>query len=198
MKDQNNLSRDTMWKATVSCDSAYDGIFFYAVKTTGIFCRPSCKSKVPNYENVSFFSNAQEAQRSGYRPCKRCRSDLNIKIYDPFECVVEDTMRLIKNNYVQNMSLNEIASRVGVSRFHLNRIFKERTGYTPRIYLERIRVKKAKELLMTTVFNSTEIGYQTGYQSVSSFYNAFKRNTGFSPSQFRAFHSGNTVNQELD
>lgn len=55
MKDQNNLSRDTMWKATVSCDSAYDGIFFYAVKTTGIFCRPSCKSKVPNYENVSFF-----------------------------------------------------------------------------------------------------------------------------------------------
>ncbi|EFI64919.1 AraC family transcriptional regulator [Bacillus cereus] len=103
-----------------------------------------------------------------------------------------------KNNYVQNMSLNEIASRVGVSRFHLNRIFKERTGYTPRIYLERIRVKKAKELLLTTVFNSTEIGYQTGYQSVSSFYNAFKRNTGFSPSQFRAFHSGNTVNQELD
>ncbi|MGU3458600.1 Ada metal-binding domain-containing protein [Bacillus sp. D48C] len=101
MKDQNNLSRDTMWKATVSCDSAYDGIFFYAVKTTGIFCRPSCKSKVPNYENVSFFSNAQEAQRAGY-------------------------------------------------------------------------------------------------QSVSSFYNAFKRNTGFSPSQFRAFHSGNTVNQELD
>lgn len=103
-----------------------------------------------------------------------------------------------KNNYVQNMSLNEIASRVGVSRFHLNRSFKERTGYTPRIYLERIRVKKAKELLLTTVFNSTEIGYQTGYQSVSSFYNAFKRNTGFSPSQFRAFHSGNTVNQELD
>ncbi|MRS08895.1 AraC family transcriptional regulator [Bacillus anthracis] len=96
------------------------------------------------------------------------------------------------------MSLNEIASRVGVSRFHLNRIFKERTGYTPRIYLERIRVKKAKELLLTTVFNSTEIGYQTGYQSVCSLYNAFKRNTGFSPSQFRAFHSGNTVNQELD
>ncbi len=199
MKDQNNLSRDTMWKATVSCDSAYDGIFFYAVKTTGIFCRYLLASlRFLIMKMYPFFSNAHEAQRAGYRPCKRCRSDLNIKIYDPFECVLEDTMRLIKNNYVQNMSLNEIASRVGVSRFHLNRIFKERTGYTPRIYLERIRVKKAKELLLTTVFNSTEIGYQTGYQSVSSFYNAFKRNTGFSPSQFRAFHSGNTVNQELD
>ncbi|MFZ4451087.1 bifunctional transcriptional activator/DNA repair enzyme AdaA [Salibacterium aidingense] len=195
MKDPNNLSKDTMWKATVTCDSAYDRIFFYAVKTTGIFCRPSCKSKVPNCENVSFFSNINEVQRAGYRPCKRCRPDLNIKIYDPFESVLEDTMRLIKNNYVHNMSLHEIASRVGVSRFHLNRIFKERTGYTPRIYLEKIRVKKAKELLLTTELNCMEIGYQTGYQSISSFYHAFKRNTGLSPGRFRTYHTENTVNQ---
>lgn len=193
MEDQNKLSKDTMWKATVLCDSAYDGIFFYAVSTTGIFCRPSCRSKVPNCENVSFFPNVNEAHSAGYRPCKRCRPDLNIKTYDPFESLLEDTKRLIKNNYVQNMSLHEIASRVGVSRFHLNRIFKERTGYTPRIYLEKIRVNEAKELLLTTNLNSTEIGYQIGYQSVSSFYNAFKQNTGSSPSQFRTYHTGNTV-----
>lgn len=143
MKDQNNLSRDTMWKATVSCDSAYDGIFFYAVKTTGIFCRPSCKSKVPNYENVSFFQMRTKLKGQAIVHAKM-PINLNIKIYDPFECVLEDTMRLIKNNYVQNMSLNEIASRVGVSRFHLNRIFKERTGYTPRIYLERIELRKQR------------------------------------------------------
>lgn len=187
-----------MWNATVQCDSTYDGIFFYAVKTTGIFCRPSCKSKVPNGENVSFFKNADEAQRAGYRPCKRCRPDLILNNYDPLESVLEDTMRLIKNNYAHNMSLHEIASRVGVSRFHLTRVFKERTGCTPRVYLEKVRVKKAKELLLTTVFNSTEIGYQVGYQSISSFYNAFKRNTGFSPSQFRAYHSGSTIKPELD
>ncbi|MEH7379980.1 bifunctional transcriptional activator/DNA repair enzyme AdaA [Bacillus sp. JJ1533] len=198
MKDQNNLSKDIMWQATVSCDQAYDGIFFYAVKTTGIFCRPSCKSKVPNRENVSFFLNANEAQSAGYRPCKRCQPDLNIKTYDPFESLLEDTKRLIKNNYAQNMTLHEISSRVGVSRFHLNRIFKERTGYTPRIYLEKIRVNEAKELLLTTNLNSTEVGYQIGYQSVSSFYNAFKRNTGLSPSQFRACHNGNYVNHEYD
>jgi len=198
MKDQNNLSKETMWQATVSCDPAYDGIFFYAVKTTGIFCRPSCKSKVPNCENVSFFPNENEAQNAGYRPCKRCRPDLNIKAYDPFESLLEDTKRLIKNNYVQNMPLHEIASRVGVSRFHLNRIFKERTGYTPRTYLEKIRVNEARRLLLTTNLNSTEVGYQTGYQSVSAFYNAFKRNTGFSPIQYRAYHNGNNINQELD
>ncbi len=187
-----------MWKATISCDPAYDGIFFYAVKTTGVFCRPSCKSKIPNCENVSFFSNANEAQRAGYRPCKRCRPDLDIKVYDPFESVLEDTIRLIKNNYVQTMPLHEIATRVGISPFHLNRIFKERTGDTPRKYVEKMRVEKAKELLLTTVCNSTEIGYQIGYQSISSFYNAFKRNTGLSPSQFRASHTGKTVNKELD
>ncbi|MBE1556887.1 bifunctional transcriptional activator/DNA repair enzyme AdaA [Sporosarcina limicola] len=196
MKDQNNLSKDTMWKATISCDPAYDGIFFYAVKTTGIYCRPSCKSRVPNEENASFFSYAEEAKRAGYRPCKRCRPDLNCINYDPFDFILEDTMLLIKNNYDQNMSLHDIASSVGVSRFHLNRIFKERTGCTPRIYLEKIRVRKAKELLLITNFNSTEIGYKIGYQSISSFYNAFKKNTGFSPTQFRVCHAENIVNQE--
>ncbi|QTM98352.1 helix-turn-helix domain-containing protein [Sediminibacillus dalangtanensis] len=198
MKNQINHSKEIMWQATVSCDSSYDGIFFYAVRTTGIFCRPSCRSKVPNCENVSFFLNGNDAQNAGYRPCKRCRPDLNMKIYDPLESLVKDTKQLIKNKYVQNLSLHEIASRVGVSRFHLNRIFKERTGYTPRVYLEKIRVNEAKELLLTTNLNSTEVGYRIGYQSVSSFYNAFKRNTGLSPSQFRAYRNLNNVNQELD
>ncbi|GIN88208.1 AraC family transcriptional regulator [Heyndrickxia sporothermodurans] len=188
MKDQNNISKDIMWEATVSCDPAYDGIFFYAVKTTGIFCRPSCKSKVPKCENVSFFFHATEAQKAGYRPCKRCRPDLKSKNYDPFMPIIEDTIRLIENNYDQKMLLDEMASKVGVSRFHLNRSFKDRTGYTPRMYLEKVRIKKAKELLLTTTLNSTEVGYQIGYQSISSFYNAFKRSTGVSPSQFQTNH----------
>lgn len=95
------------------------------------------------------------------------------------------------------MPLHEIASKVGVSRFHLSRVFKDKTGDTPRMYLEKIRVDKAKKLLLTTNLNSTEVGYQVGYQSVSSFYNAFKQNTELSPSQFRAYHNGNNVNQEL-
>lgn len=185
MKAQDNISKDTMWEATVSCNIAYDGKFFYAVRTTGIFCRPSCKSKMPNYENISFFLNASEAQKSGYRPCKRCRPDLNSKNYDPFGSIVEDTKQIIKKNYTQKLSMKEVATKVGVSRFHLIRIFKNVAGYTPHMYLENIRIQKAEELLLTTKLNSMEIGYQIGYQSVSSFYNAFKRNTGYSPSQFK-------------
>ncbi len=186
MKEQNDISEDTMWKATVSCDPVYDGMFFYAVKTTGIFCRPSCKSKAPKSENVTFFSNAAGAQKAGYRPCKRCQPDLKSKNYDPFKSAIEDTKHIIENHYDQKMPLDELASMVGVSRFHLNRLFKNRTGNTPRMYLEEVRVKKAKELLLTTTLNCTEVGYQIGYQSTSSFYNAFKRSTGLSPSQFQA------------
>src|SRR5699024_3561905 len=167
------------------CDATYDGIFFYAVKTTGIFCRPSCKSKVPNRKNVSFFSNADKAKKAGYRPCKRCRPDLDSKTYDPFQSIIEDTKQIIDNHYGQKMLLDELASMVGVSRFHLNRLFKDRTGNTPRMYLEKVRITKAKELLLTTTLNCMEVGYQVGYQSNSSFYNAFRRNTGFSPNQFQ-------------
>ncbi|GEL77080.1 bifunctional transcriptional activator/DNA repair enzyme AdaA [Tenuibacillus multivorans] len=186
MINQNDISKETMWEATITCDSAYDGLFFYAVKTTGIFCRPSCKSKVPNSENVSFFGDAANAQKAGYRPCKRCRPDLKSKTYDPFGSIIEDTMQIIEKNYEQKMSFDEIATKVGVSRFHLNRLFKDRTGYTPLMYLEKIRINKAKDLLLSTTLNSTEIGYQIGYQSISSFYNAFKRHTGLTPSQFQA------------
>ncbi|CDQ41600.1 AraC family transcriptional regulator [Virgibacillus kapii] len=180
-----DLSKDMMWEATVTCDSTFDGRFYYAVKTTGIFCRPSCKSKIPKYENVSFFLNAEEALKTGFRPCKRCRPDLQLKTYEPLKAIIDDTMQIINSHYDQKMLMNELASMVGVSRFHLNRLFKDSTGDTPRIYLEKVRIKKAKELLLTTSLNSTEVGYQIGYQSISSFYNAFKRSTGLSPIQFQ-------------
>ncbi|MFD2046589.1 bifunctional transcriptional activator/DNA repair enzyme AdaA [Ornithinibacillus salinisoli] len=186
MLDQNKISKDTMWEATVTCNPEYDGKFFYAIKTTGIFCRPSCKSKTPKYKNVSYFFDAANAQKAGYRPCKRCRPDLKIKKYDPLESIIEDTKRIIENNYRKNIHLIDIASDVGVSPFYLNRLFKDRTGYTPRMFLEKARIEQAKELLLTTTLNSTEVGYQVGYISISSFYNAFKRSTGLTPSQFQA------------
>ncbi|MDQ0351572.1 AraC family transcriptional regulator of adaptative response / methylphosphotriester-DNA alkyltransferase methyltransferase [Alkalibacillus filiformis] len=186
-----------MWEATISCNSAYDGLFFYAVKTTGIFCRPSCKSRVPNRENVSFFSNATNAHKAGYRPCKRCRPDLkSIKTFDPLEKVIEDIKQIIEEKYGQKILLDELASMVGVSPYHLNRLFKNRTGNTPRMYLEQIRVSKAKELLLTTNLNSTEISFKVGFQSMSSFYHAFKRRTGLSPSQFQAQYFKDSANED--
>ncbi|WP_017185789.1 Ada metal-binding domain-containing protein [Alkalibacillus haloalkaliphilus] len=116
MRNQNSLSQNIMWEATTTCNSAYDGVFFYAVKTTGIFCRPSCKSRVPNRENISFYSNAANARKAGYRPCKRCRPDLkSIITYDPLEIVIEETMQIIEEKYGQKILLDELASMVGIS-----------------------------------------------------------------------------------
>ena len=70
------MMREEMWKAVSENDPSYDGILFYAVKSTGIYCRPSCKSKIPKRENVCFFDTAEKARAAGFRPCKRCRSDL--------------------------------------------------------------------------------------------------------------------------
>src|SRR5699024_9504338 len=112
MKFHNSLPKEILWEAAISCDARYDGIFFYAVKTTGIFCRPSCKSRIPNKKNVSFFMNVAEAQDAGYRPCKRCRPDLESKTYDPIQPVLDDTIQIIENHYDEKLLLDELASMV--------------------------------------------------------------------------------------
>lgn len=188
MKGLKSISEDTMWKATVTCNPAFDGVFFYAIKTTGIFCRPSCKSKTPNYQNVSFFANGDEAQAAGYRPCKRCRPDLPLDRYDPLDAIITDTKRIVEEQYSENLLLIDVAAQAGVSRFHLHRAFKKRTGYTPRKYVEKIRINRAKKLLLTTRSSVTEIAFQVGFQSISSFNKTFKRHTDLTPSQFQSIH----------
>lgn len=183
METLNGFLNKEMWKALISCNPDYDGHFFYAIKTTGVFCRPSCKSKRPKPENVSFYATASEAVEAGYRPCKRCRPDLSL--YDPCKQVINDTKEIMKQDFSQQLDLNEIAQKVGVSQFHLHRMFKKKTGDTPRIYLGNVRIEKAKELFVTTNLSITEIGFRTGFQSVSGFYRAFKRETGMTPNRFK-------------
>lgn len=185
VKESDDFSTKTMWDAVVSCNAKYDGKFYYAIKTTGVFCRPSCKSKTPKYQHVSFFANGYEAEHAGYRPCKRCRPDLKTKNYDPVRSMVEDTKEIIENKYWKTYNLHDIALEVGVSKFHLNRVFKNHTGYTPRAYLEKVRMNHAKKLLQSTNLNGIEIGFQVGYQSSSSFYKAFQRCNGCTPKQFQ-------------
>lgn len=185
MNISDKLKAEVMWKATVTCDDRYDGEFFYAVKTTGIFCRPSCKSRTPQLNNVRFFKYAQEALREGFRPCKRCRPDIYVRHYDPSQEIVEDVQTILENRYDEKIQLKNLAQDVGLSPFYLNRLFKEKTGFTPRQYLEKVRIQKAVLLLKTTDLSSTEIGFQVGYENLSSFYKAFKNVTGCSPGEYR-------------
>ncbi|WP_202080583.1 bifunctional transcriptional activator/DNA repair enzyme AdaA [Caldalkalibacillus salinus] len=179
------LSTNVMWEAVVACDDTFDGRFLYAVKTTQIFCRPSCQSKTPHFENVCFFDEANEAIKAGFRPCKRCQPQKHGEQYDPHHELVTEVREMLEQHYQDDITLADLAHVVGASPSYLNRVFKHKTGRTPRLYLEALRIEKAKTLLSTTSFNNTQICYQVGYLSLSSFYHKFKRYTGFTPRQYR-------------
>lgn len=138
----------------------------------------------------AFSKKPGDARNEGFRPCKRCRPDLQVKVYDPHDCIVKEVKGILDKRYYEKILLKDLAIQVGVSAFYLNRLFKEKTGLTPRMYLENVRMKKAMDLLLTTDLNSTDICFKIGYESLSSFYKAFKSTAGCTPKQFRLKRKG--------
>lgn len=180
--DKINLSFEEMWQRIIACDHNYDGYFYTAVKTTKIYCRPSCKSRKPKKENVVFYKTKSEAEKAGFRACKRCKPDLQLA---PQEDLVEQVISFLTNNYRQPLTLENISLHMGVSPFHLERVFKKVTSESPRQLLERIRIEKAAHLLKHTNASNLEISLKTGFQSTSTFYKAFRNSFQSSPSEFR-------------
>lgn len=177
------ISDKEKWDAVINCDKSYDGLFFYGVKTTGIFCRPSCKSKTPIRGNVSFFNNVSTAIEAGFRPCKRCCPQR--AGYQPGTELVDYAKNIIEVEYNKQIDLNQIAKRLGISTNHFIRLFKQYHGMTPAQYIIQVRITKACELLTASNLNILEIGYETGFKSISNFYKSFKEQTGHSPKEHR-------------
>lgn len=177
-----NLSFDEMWEKIIACDRKYDGLFFTAVKTTKIYCRPSCRSRKPKKINVQFYYNIKEVEKAGYRACKRCQPEVD---HSPHSAVVKDITAILVNQYKQNLVLTDIAEQVGLSPYYLERLFKKETFETPRTYLEKVRIDKAVQLLQSTNLTNLEICYEVGFQSPSNFYKVFRNLKNCSPSEFR-------------
>ncbi|MEI2366321.1 bifunctional transcriptional activator/DNA repair enzyme AdaA [Niallia circulans] len=177
-----NLSFEEMWEKIISCDRKYDGIFFTAVKTTKIYCRPSCRSRKPKKKNVEFYHDRNEVEKAGYRPCKRCQPEVE---HSPHIELVRNIITFLVNHYKQNLILKDIAAHVGLSPFYLERLFKKETAETPRAYLEKIRMDKAAHLLKSTAMTNLEICYEVGFQSSSNFYKVFRSIKNCSPSEYR-------------
>lgn len=168
----------------IRCDSRYDGSFYYAVKTTGIYCRPSCKSKPPHRRNITYFRTREEARQEGYRPCKRCRPDL-FTPYEPVPDLIRDVKLLLEREYQNQWTLRQLSARFSVSPSHLQRLFKEHEGISPKQYLTDIRIQKAQQLLLTGEQNNLQISLEVGFNTPDRFYLAFRRRMGVSPSTFR-------------
>lgn len=173
---------EEMWEKIMACDRKYDGLFYTAVKTTKIYCRPSCRSRKPKKVNVEFYATMAEAESNGYRACKRCQPETE---RTPNAEVTRQAIAFLAANHRRKLSLEEVAAHVGLSPSYLDRVFKEETSETPRSLLEKIRVDKAAYLLEHTNCTNLEICYEAGFQSTSHFYKAFRRSKNLSPSAYR-------------
>lgn len=177
------MNQEEMWEAVKNNDESYDGIFFYAVKSTGIYCRPSCKSKLPKRENTCFFKNSEEAKNAGFRPCKRCRSDL--LDYKPIKDIAEKVKKLLNLTFSEKYQLQKEMNSVGITNHRINEIFKNEFGVSVAEYVSNLRLEEAKKRLVDSEEEVINIAYSIGFGSLSGFYRFFKENTGSSPAKYR-------------
>lgn len=185
-------SREHRWALVESRNQQADGEFVYAVKSTGIFCRPSCPSRRPRREMVEFYDSPALAQKAGYRACLRCapaeRSSQLAKI--------EDACRFIEQNLESTISLDQIAAHVGLSPFHFQRLFKKRLGISPRQYQQAQRSSKFKQALHTEV-RITDAIYEAGYGSSSRAYESGSDQLGMTPTAFRRNGQGMNISYTI-
>ena len=177
------------WQAIENRDASYDGVFYYALKTTKIVCRPSCNKKQCSPENVVIFDSLKEAQQEGYRPCKRCRPDL--PEWKGAKKELADALKqLIDENYTKDFSLEALADVLHVNKFYMLRIFKEVTGTTPLEYHNQVRCEAAKKMLLDPNMPVASISSTCGFNSSSHFSRVFRKTVGDSPSEYRKAHLG--------
>ena len=174
---------DPRWRAVVARDAGADGSFFYAVKTTGVYCRPSCGARPARPENVEFHPTTAAAEQAGFRACKRCKPD-QPSLAEQQAGQVAELCRFIQSAD-QAPSLEELASRAGLSVYHLHRVFKAITGVTPKAYAAAHRAERVRAGLARSG-TVTEAIYEAGYNSNGRFYEESNQVLGMTPTSFRA------------
>lgn len=181
---------DDRWAAVVRRDRSADGIFYYAVRTTGVYCRPACAARLPRRENVRFHATREEAEGAGFRPCKRCRPQ-GPALAELRAAAVAKACRLIER--AQEMpNLDALAAAAGMSRFHFHRVFKAVSGVTPKAYAAANRAQRVREGLgrSSTV---TEAIYGAGFNSNGRFYAKSAQVLGMTPTSFRSGGIGASI-----
>ena len=174
---------DPRWAAVLARDPAADGRFFYAVSTTGVYCRPSCPSRRARPEHVRFFDSADEAERAGFRACRRCRPR------QPSAAAQQAALVAELCRYIDAAetppTLDELAARAGLSPWHLHRVFKAATGLTPRAWAAARRAERVRGALQGALSVSEAI-YEAGYNSGGRFYAEADERLGMTPGAYRA------------
>ncbi len=184
-------------KARVARDPRFDGKFFTAVKTTGVYCRPICPATTPKEENVLYFSSAVAAANAGYRPCLRCRPDSapGSPAWKGVNTTLDRAIRMIGEGILQDNSLSMLAEKLGISDRYLRQLFEKHLGISPKAYALYQQCLFAKQLLHQTKLSITHIALASGFNSVRRFNGCFQSRLNLTPSQIRK--SGGTKPKEL-
>jgi AraC family transcriptional regulator, regulatory protein of adaptative response / methylated-DNA-[protein]-cysteine methyltransferase len=189
---RNSNSGEHLWSLVMARDAKSDGRFVYAVKSTGIFCRPTCPSRRPRQDNVEFFTTPVQARSAGYRACQRCKPEQpNAQLGK-----IEAACRLIDQHLEDTLHLPEMAAHVGLSPFHFQRLFKRTLGISPRQYQQAQRGRRYKRALQTES-RITDAVYEAGYSSSSRAYENSNAHLGMTPTSFRRGGEGVLINYTI-
>jgi AraC family transcriptional regulator of adaptative response/methylated-DNA-[protein]-cysteine methyltransferase len=175
------------WQQVMARDARQDGHFVFAVRTTGIYCRPSCPSRRPRRDSVEFFAGPDEAERAGYRACLRCKPT---EISSQAQCVVR--ARQLLDNADGRVTLAQLSRRVQLSPFHVQRLFKRATGLSPREYQSARRMQQVKSGLRHGNDVTTAL-YDAGFGSPSRLYENASQELGMTPGEYRRGGAGANI-----
>ncbi len=174
---------DPRWTRVQARDATADGHFFFSVKTTGVYCRPSCAARPARPENVDFHLTTADAEAAGFRPCKRCKPE-QPSLVEQHAAKVTQACRLIET--AEEMpSLDALATRAGISRFHFHRVFKSITGLTPKAYAAAHRGRVVRKELVEGGGSVTDAIFEAGYGSNGRFYARSNQLLGMTPTAYR-------------
>ncbi|MDJ0835771.1 MAG: AlkA N-terminal domain-containing protein [Acidobacteriota bacterium] len=178
-----SLDRKQCARARLARDRRFDGLFFTAVKTTGIYCRPVCPAKPPKEENVTYFQTAAGAAEAGFRPCLRCRPESapGTPVWLGTESTVSRALRLIHAGALNTGSVDDLADRLGITARYLRGLFARHLGASPLAFAQTQRFHFAKQLLNETDLPITQIALASGFGSIRRFNTVFKEAYGKPP-----------------
>ncbi|MDU4959227.1 MAG: AlkA N-terminal domain-containing protein [Sporomusaceae bacterium] len=182
-----------------SHDVRFDGRFFVGIVTTGIYCRPVCRVKMPKPENCAYYSSAAAAEAAGYRPCLKCRPELapGLAPIDTASRLARQAALRMEEDCLADSGITQLAQEIGVSDRHLRRVFAVEYGVTPRQYLQTCRLLLAKSLLTDTTLPVTEVALAAGFGSIRSFNHLFRQHYRMTPASLRTRSRSSRCGQNI-